>query len=95
MTKATLKLTEELFRFEVMVGREVKSKKSPIRGYKLLKAKEDAYRLTILESRAIISSGFSETVRVKKTQEMGAGQYIRKPYTLTKIGMAVKRALGS
>ena len=45
--------------------------------------------------RAIISSGFSETVRVKKTQEMGAGQYIRKPYTLTKIGMAVKRALAS
>ncbi len=44
--------------------------------------------------KAIISSGFSETDRVKRAQEMGAGQYIRKPYTLNKIGMAVKKALG-
>ena len=43
--------------------------------------------------KAIITSGFSETDRVKKAQGMGAGQYIRKPYTLNKIGAAVKKEL--
>jgi CheY-like chemotaxis protein len=43
--------------------------------------------------RAIISSGFSETDRVKEAQILGAGQYINKPYTLKKIGMAVKEEL--
>jgi len=32
--------------------------------------------------RAIISSGFSETDRVKEAQSLGVGQYIKKPYTL-------------
>ena len=40
--------------------------------------------------KAIIASGFSETDRVKTTQQLGAGQYIKKPYTLEKIGLAVK-----
>jgi len=40
--------------------------------------------------KAIIASGFSETERVKETQKLGAGQYIKKPYTLEKIGLAVK-----
>ena len=40
--------------------------------------------------RAIITSGFSSTSRVKEVQRIGAGAYIRKPYTLEKIGMAVK-----
>lgn len=44
--------------------------------------------------RAIISSGFSETDRVKEAQRLGAGQYINKPYTFQKIGMAVKEELG-
>jgi CheY-like chemotaxis protein len=43
--------------------------------------------------RAIIASGFSETARVKEAQELGAGQYIKKPYTLEKIGLAVKTEL--
>jgi PAS domain S-box-containing protein len=43
--------------------------------------------------RAVIASGFSETERVKKAQRLGAGQYIRKPYTLEKIGTAVRTAL--
>jgi len=43
--------------------------------------------------RAIIVSGFSETDRVKKTQRLGAGAYIRKPYTLEKIGVAVRSEL--
>jgi PAS domain S-box-containing protein len=43
--------------------------------------------------KAIIASGFSESDRVKEAQRLGAGQYVRKPYTLEKIGVAVKRAL--
>ena len=40
--------------------------------------------------RAIIASGFSETDRVKAAQKLGARQYVRKPYTLENIAMAVK-----
>ncbi|MEN6375104.1 MAG: PAS domain S-box protein [Smithella sp.] len=43
--------------------------------------------------KAIIVSGFSETERVRKTQEMGAGDFIRKPYVLEKIGLAIKNEL--
>jgi PAS domain S-box-containing protein len=43
--------------------------------------------------KAIIASGFSETDRVKEAQRLGAGAYIKKPYTLEKIGMAVKAEL--
>ena len=43
--------------------------------------------------RAIIASGFSETERVKEAQKLGAGEYIKKPYTLEQIGLAVKKAL--
>ena len=42
---------------------------------------------------AVIASGFSETARVKKVQQLGAGAYLRKPYTLEKIAGAVKEAL--
>ena len=43
--------------------------------------------------KAIISSGFSETDRVKETLALGAGAYIRKPFLLEKIGLAVKEEL--
>ena len=39
--------------------------------------------------KAIITSGFSETDDVKEAQRLGAGQYIKKPLTLEKIGIAV------
>ncbi|MBI5604774.1 MAG: PAS domain S-box protein [Deltaproteobacteria bacterium] len=45
------------------------------------------------KQKAIIVSGFSETSRVKKTQELGAGAYVRKPYISEKIGLAVRREL--
>lgn len=45
------------------------------------------------EQKAIIASGFSETEEVKKAQELGAGSFIHKPYTLQQIGIAVKKAL--
>jgi CheY-like chemotaxis protein len=41
--------------------------------------------------KAIIVSGFPETERVKEAQKLGAAQYIKKPYTLEKIGLAVKQ----
>jgi len=43
--------------------------------------------------KAIIASGFSETDRVKEAQRLGAGKYVKKPYTLEKIGLAVKEEL--
>ena len=43
--------------------------------------------------KAIIVSGFSETDRVKEAKRLGAGQYIRKPYTLEKIGTAIRTEL--
>ena len=39
--------------------------------------------------KAIITSGFSESDRVKEALRLGAGMYIKKPYTMEKIGMAV------
>lgn len=43
--------------------------------------------------KAIITSGFSETRRVREAQRLGAGKYVRKPYTLESLGMAVKEEL--
>ncbi|MCD4715146.1 MAG: response regulator, partial [Desulfobacterales bacterium] len=43
--------------------------------------------------KAIIASGFSETERVKETQRLGAGAYVKKPYLLEKIGLAVRTEL--
>jgi len=40
--------------------------------------------------KAVIASGFSMSERVKKAQELGAGAYIRKPYSIEKLGMAIK-----
>jgi two-component system, cell cycle sensor histidine kinase and response regulator CckA len=45
------------------------------------------------EQKTIITSGFSETTRVKEVQSMGAGAYIRKPFLLENIGLAVKKEL--
>ena len=43
--------------------------------------------------KAIIISGFAETDEVKKTQKLGAGKYVKKPFALAKIGLAVKEEL--
>jgi len=56
----------------------------------------DTYRkITELHpgQRAIIASGFSETDRVREAQRLGAGLYLKKPYTLEGIGIAVKQEL--
>jgi signal transduction histidine kinase len=43
--------------------------------------------------KAIIVSGFSASERVKEAQRLGAGAYIKKPFLLEKIGLAVKKEL--
>ena len=43
--------------------------------------------------KAIIASGFAETEGVKDTQELGAGKYIKKPFTLMTLAIAVKEEL--
>ena len=43
--------------------------------------------------KAIIASGFSETDRVKEAQQLGVGNYVKKPYTIEKIALAVRAEL--
>ena len=43
--------------------------------------------------KIVIASGYTETDRVKAMQKLGAGAYVKKPYTLEKIGLAVKSEL--
>lgn len=43
--------------------------------------------------KALIVSGFSETERVQEVQSLGAGDYVKKPYTMENIGLAVKKEL--
>jgi len=43
--------------------------------------------------KALIVSGFSETKRVKKAQKLGAGAYVKKPFLLEKIGLAIRAQL--
>jgi signal transduction histidine kinase len=45
------------------------------------------------QQKAIIASGFSESKQVKAAQKMGAGSYLKKPYSFEKIGLAVKTEL--
>jgi CheY-like chemotaxis protein len=56
----------------------------------------DTYR-RILEinpkQKAIIVSGFSETDRVDQAKGLGAGAYLKKPYVLARLGLAVRREL--
>ena len=56
----------------------------------------DTYRQILKlhpKQKAIIASGFSETKRVKEAQKLGAGQYVKKPYTLENLGLAVNKEL--
>lgn len=45
------------------------------------------------DQKALISSGFSESEEVRKTLALGAGGYLKKPYTLADLGVAIKRIL--
>jgi PAS domain S-box-containing protein len=43
--------------------------------------------------RALLVSGFSESERVKEAQRLGAGMYLKKPYVIQRLGLALKREL--
>lgn len=43
--------------------------------------------------KAIIVSGFAETEDVKTTMNMGAGQFIKKPFTFQTLGISIKEEL--
>ncbi|MDA8123689.1 MAG: PAS domain S-box protein [Deltaproteobacteria bacterium] len=43
--------------------------------------------------KAILVSGFSETDRVREAQRLGAGVYVKKPYVMEKIGIAIRDEL--
>jgi two-component system cell cycle sensor histidine kinase/response regulator CckA len=43
--------------------------------------------------KAIIASGFSETDKVAEAQRLGAGAYVKKPYFMEGLGIAVKHEL--
>jgi CheY-like chemotaxis protein len=43
--------------------------------------------------KAVIVSGYSETDRVREVRELGAKDYIQKPYLMDKFGLAVRKAL--
>ena len=51
-----------------------------------------ALRINPLQ-KAVIVSGYAETERVKKALQLGAGAYIRKPYTLATVGPAIQETL--
>jgi two-component system, cell cycle sensor histidine kinase and response regulator CckA len=52
-------------------------------------------RLTEIQpgQKAIISSGFSESDRMRRARDLGAGPLIKKPYSLKEIAMAVRQEL--
>ena len=43
--------------------------------------------------KAIITTGYSLTDEVKAAQKLGAGLYLKKPFTLEKLGIAVRNEL--
>jgi signal transduction histidine kinase/ActR/RegA family two-component response regulator len=45
------------------------------------------------DQKAILVSGYSETDRVKTALRLGAGRYVRKPYILENLGVAIRAEL--
>ena len=45
------------------------------------------------QQKAIIVSGFSESNRALDAQVLGAGDYVKKPHVIEKLGLAVKKEL--
>jgi two-component system cell cycle sensor histidine kinase/response regulator CckA len=45
------------------------------------------------KQKAILLSGFSETDRVDAARSLGAGTYLKKPFVIEKLGMAVRKEL--
>jgi len=45
------------------------------------------------DQKTIIVSGFSESERIKEAQRLGVGKYVKKPYTIEKLGLAIRSLL--
>jgi len=45
--------------------------------------------------KAIVASGFSESDEIKAALKLGASGFVEKPYSMAKLGRAVKEALNS
>jgi len=45
------------------------------------------------DQKVIIVSGFSKDKRVKEAMKLGVGAYIRKPFTIIKLGTAIRQEL--
>jgi DNA-binding NtrC family response regulator len=45
------------------------------------------------EQKAIIVSGFAETDDAQKALQLGAGMFLKKPYKLEQLGMAIREEL--
>ncbi len=43
--------------------------------------------------KALLVSGYSETDRVRDAQRLGAGAYVKKPYVLEELGLAIRSEL--
>jgi PAS domain S-box-containing protein len=58
----------------------------------------DTYRAALKvkpSQKAIIASGFSETNRIRQMMALGAGAYIKKPYSMQLLAITVKKHLKS
>jgi DNA-binding NtrC family response regulator len=56
----------------------------------------DTYRAMLKVSprqKAIIVSGFSETERVNQARKLGVGAYLKKPYVMESLGLAIREEL--
>ena len=60
-----------------------------------MKGRETYEKIIKIQSnqKAIIASGLAETEDVKVIQKLGAGKYIKKPFTLDTLAIAVKEEL--
>jgi len=45
--------------------------------------------------KAIITTGYAETAQIKEALQSGVGRYLKKPYRIDEIGLAVKTVLGN
>lgn len=56
----------------------------------------ETYRLVLKRhphQKAVIASGYAETDRVREVLQLGAGAFVRKPYSLERLGTAVRDVL--
>lgn len=49
----------------------------------------------IPDQKAIVASGFARTKDVENTIKLGAGDYIKKPYTIRALGLALNKVINS